>query len=141
MVLPATDAEQGAFDAEGTQQQAAVSRDLRDWTQEFCEDIVQPLFATKLPHLYRLLRMRLFRIPQWSEDDDEQPDDLAPKTSRPASRARDPVDDLTQRASGSRAPSRSRSRSLSVSLSQGAAAAQHEPQSHAAARDEHVEGV
>ncbi|TFY74267.1 hypothetical protein EWM64_g9745, partial [Hericium alpestre] len=95
MALPATDAEQDAFDTEGTQKQAAVGRELRDWTQEFCEDIVQPLFATKLPHLYRLLRVKLFRIPQWSEDDDEQPDDPPPKTSRPASRARDPADDST----------------------------------------------
>ncbi|TFY80051.1 hypothetical protein EWM64_g3957 [Hericium alpestre] len=43
MALPATDAEQDAFDTEGTQQQAAIGKELRDWTQEFCEDVVQPL--------------------------------------------------------------------------------------------------
>ncbi|KAA1475017.1 hypothetical protein DENSPDRAFT_401776 [Dentipellis sp. KUC8613] len=86
---------------------------INDWTQTFCNDVVQPLFAEKLPSMYKLLRTKLFRIPPWSEDEDEpEPEEKPQPQPRPAIKR--------SSSSTSRAPSRSRSRSLSLSLSQDA---------------------
>ncbi|KAI0046316.1 hypothetical protein FA95DRAFT_1560179 [Auriscalpium vulgare] len=109
---------QMAIDDTGRDDAADKSvKQLRDWTQVFCDDIVQPLFADKLPSLYRLLRMKLFRIPQWSSEEDE-PNEAEHPGSTPIP---DESESVPQRAR-SQSLSRSRSRSISVSLTQEAEA-------------------
>ncbi|KAF8273571.1 hypothetical protein EI94DRAFT_1156510 [Lactarius quietus] len=105
------------------------TKTVRDWTQMFCDDVVQPAFAQNLPEQYKLLRRKLFRIPQWtsSSEDEGDSDEPEPQTVRPNS---PPLPD-----SDSRVPSKSttrnfipsRSRSLSASLEQEADMRRAEP--------------
>ncbi|KAI0267328.1 hypothetical protein BC834DRAFT_968845 [Gloeopeniophorella convolvens] len=100
------------------------TKPMRDWTQAFCDDVVQPVFAQTLPEQYKLLRRKLFRIPQWTseEEDNNDPDDedvpAAPDTTPPPF-APEPA---LPRARSNSSLSLSRSRSLSVSLEQDAEA-------------------
>ncbi|KAH9077742.1 hypothetical protein EDB83DRAFT_2311435 [Lactarius deliciosus] len=48
------------------------TKTVRDWTQAFCDDVVQPAFAQKLPEQYKLLRRKLFRIPQWTSSSEDE---------------------------------------------------------------------
>ncbi|KAH9000602.1 hypothetical protein EDB86DRAFT_3135249 [Lactarius hatsudake] len=50
------------------------TKTVRDWTQAFCDDVVQPAFAQKLPEQYKLLRRKLFRIPQWTSSSEDEGD-------------------------------------------------------------------
>jgi len=106
MALP--DAEIGA---DGT-------KPVRDWTQIFCDDVVQPVFAQTLPDQYKLLRRRLFRIPQWtsssSDSDSDSDADGADRMAKPLlhSNSHANVNNTAHTAA------QSRSRSLSVSLEQ-----------------------
>ncbi|KAH9064548.1 hypothetical protein EDB87DRAFT_1250342 [Lactarius vividus] len=50
------------------------TKTVRDWTQAFCDDVVQPAFAQKLPEQYKLLRRKLFRIPQWTSSEEDEGD-------------------------------------------------------------------
>ncbi|KAH9990224.1 hypothetical protein BJV74DRAFT_444881 [Russula compacta] len=116
MALP--DAETGA---DGT-------KSVRDWTQIFCDDVVQPAFAQKLPEQYKLLRRKLFRIPQWtsssSDSDAADADADADADTKSVAQEPDPHALFNSHANGgstrtaSAAQSQSRSRSLSVSLEQ-----------------------
>ncbi|KZV66063.1 hypothetical protein PENSPDRAFT_756001 [Peniophora sp. CONT] len=98
---------------------------LRDWTQSFCDDIVCPEFAHVLPELCRILRAKVFRLPQWSEAEEEAEDTQIPAPALETNAA-PPIHPFFRKASkkfvvphdSSQAPSRSRSRSLSVSLAQ-----------------------
>lgn len=101
---------------------------VRDWTQVFCDDVVQPAFAQKLPEQYKFLRRKLFRIPQWTSEEEEEEDEghSDSQTVRPESPPPLP---------GSHAPNHqstrnlvpSRSRSLSASLEQEADMRRAEP--------------
>ncbi|VDC04331.1 unnamed protein product [Peniophora sp. CBMAI 1063] len=97
---------------------------FRDWTQSFYDDIVCPEFAHKLPDLCRLFRVKVFRLPQWSEAEEEA-DDPQTSVSVLKAKAAPPIHPFFRQASSkssgshdpSRAPSRSRSRSRSLSVS------------------------
>ncbi|KAH9169527.1 hypothetical protein EDB89DRAFT_2072928 [Lactarius sanguifluus] len=101
------------------------TKTVRDWTQAFCDDVVQPAFAQKLPEQYKLLRRKLFRIPQWtssSEDEGDTDGREQPQTVRPES---PPLPESHVNSTRNLMPSRSRS--LSVSLEQEADMRRAEP--------------
>src|SRR5579863_8967333 len=90
-------------------------------------------FAEKLPEQYKLLRRKLFRIPQWtseseSDSDADHEDAEANRNSKSVQGQLDPPTLFNPHANAdnnskrSAAQSQSRSRSLSVSLEQEAAA-------------------
>ncbi|KAI0299359.1 hypothetical protein B0F90DRAFT_1728105 [Multifurca ochricompacta] len=96
---------------------------VHDWTQIFCDDVVQPSFSQQPPEQYKLLRRKLFRIPQWtsSSDDGDSDDSDGQHAQQPQTMtfftSSHSVDNTTQ----------SRSRSLSVSLEQEAEKRRTEP--------------
>ncbi|TDL26947.1 hypothetical protein BD410DRAFT_836042 [Rickenella mellea] len=103
--------------------QAGKPQDDRDWTQKYCEEVVEPLFKTALPPQCSLLRSKLFPTSIFSDDDAQESDSggrsLKASRSRTASRGPSPLPDGEQ--SGSTHPSQQRdqrSRSLSVSLAE-----------------------
>jgi hypothetical protein len=81
-------------------------------------------FAQKLPEQYKLLRRKLFRIPQWtsSEEDEGDSDGHEPQTVRPDSDSH-----ILNRKSSTSNLMPSRSRSLSASLEQEADMRRAEP--------------
>ncbi|KAI0037001.1 hypothetical protein K488DRAFT_81503 [Vararia minispora EC-137] len=115
-------------DPEDMKDANSVSTPFRDWAQVFCEDIVQPQFSRILPELYHWLRAKFFRLPAWTDEEDDVSDVMFPRSlSRTASNTPRPdTHPFFLQASKSSAakrdpapaPSRSRSRSLSVSLAQ-----------------------
>ena len=90
-------------------------------------------FAQKLPEQYKLLRRKLFRIPQWTseeegEGDSDGHDDHESQTVRPDSQTPLlPDSHVPNRKSTARNLVPSRSRSLSVSLEQEADMRRAEP--------------
>ena len=87
-------------------------------------------FAQKLPEQYKLLRRKLFRIPQWtsSEEDEGDSDGHEPQTVRPDSPPPPfPDSHVPNRKPTARNLVPSRSRSLSVSLEQEADMRRTEP--------------
>ncbi|KZV97377.1 hypothetical protein EXIGLDRAFT_747145 [Exidia glandulosa HHB12029] len=60
----------------------------RDWTQVFCEDVVEPLFKDVLPEQCELLRSKLFRVPPIERDASRSP---SPTFSRASSRGPTPA--------------------------------------------------
>ncbi|KAN0125291.1 hypothetical protein V8E53_015655, partial [Lactarius tabidus] len=105
------------------------TKTVRDWTQAFCDDVVQPAFAQKLPEQYKLLRRKLFRIPQWtsSSEDEGDSDGHEAQTIRPYSPPPFPDSHVQNRHSTTRNLVPSRSRSLSASLEQEADMRRAEP--------------
>ncbi|KAI9438303.1 hypothetical protein H4582DRAFT_2076894 [Lactarius indigo] len=104
------------------------TKTVRDWTQVFCDDVVQPAFAQKLPEQYKLLRRKLFRIPQWtssSEDEGDSDGREQPQTIRPDSPPLPESHVPNPKSTRNLVPSRSRS--LSVSLEQEADMRRAEP--------------
>jgi hypothetical protein len=75
-------------------------------------------FAQKLPEQYKLLRRKLFRIPQWTSSSDDDDDDEAASNAddKPAQQSEPSTHTKVQSTTHSTA--QSRSRSLSVSLEQ-----------------------
>lgn len=87
-------------------------------------------FAQKLPEQYKLLRRKLFRIPQWtsSEEDEGDSDGHEPQTVRPESPPPPPFPEpLVPNHKPTRNLVPSRSRSLSASLEQEADMRRAEP--------------
>ncbi|KAI9513546.1 hypothetical protein F5148DRAFT_12471 [Russula earlei] len=109
------------------------TKPVRDWMQMFCDDVVQPAFSQELPEQYKLLRQKLFRIPQWMSSSDAESDgdndmnDSNDAKSTPQDEERPDHAALlfnSARARTNNADSKhgsaaqSRSRSLSISLEQ-----------------------
>jgi hypothetical protein len=87
-------------------------------TQSLCHR-----FAQNLPEQYKLLRRKLFRIPQWtsSSDDDDKDDEAASDVDDKPIQQTEPttlVNSHTKVQSMTHTTAQSRSRSLSVSLEQ-----------------------
>lgn len=95
----------------------SVHNNERDWMQNFCEDIVEPLFKSKLPDQCALLRSKLFPSSPFS---DEPPSPgLSTKKSLPGSHSYHSSSTTTAGSqSGGTTKAPVRSRSLSVSLAQ-----------------------
>jgi hypothetical protein len=94
-----------------------------------CASSLSDRFSQELPGVCRLLRTKLFRLPAWTDEEDDDVD--APMSAQSLSRAKSSTPQLdthpfflqssrstAAKQDPSRAPSRSRSRSLSVSLAQ-----------------------
>ncbi|KAG1723723.1 uncharacterized protein EDB91DRAFT_1351125 [Suillus paluster] len=93
------------------------NKNERDWMQKFCEDIVEPLFKSKLPEQCALLRSKLFPNSPFS-DDLPSPGPSTEKSlpgSRP-NRSSSTTATKLQSTATTNAPTRNRS--LSVSLAQ-----------------------
>jgi hypothetical protein len=76
-------------------------------------------FAQTLPDQYKLLRRKLFRIPQWTSDSDSGSDsDADNNDNKPAQGTTKPLLDNNSHANAAHSAVQSRSRSLSVSLEQ-----------------------
>ncbi|KAF7975015.1 hypothetical protein HWV62_10635 [Athelia sp. TMB] len=56
-------------------------KDERDWTQKFCEDVVEPLFKKELPQLCELFRTKVFPDSPFSDDNSS---DTERRSSSPA---------------------------------------------------------
>ncbi|KAG2135199.1 uncharacterized protein EDB93DRAFT_1242585 [Suillus bovinus] len=94
------------------------NKNERDWMQKFCEDVVEPLFKSKLPEQCTLLRSKLFPNSPFSNE----PPSPGPSTEKSFPRSRSHHHSSSTTATGSqsgvtaRVPARTRS--LSVSLAQ-----------------------
>ncbi|KAG0709383.1 hypothetical protein DFH29DRAFT_228270 [Suillus ampliporus] len=88
-----------------------------DWMQKFCEDVVEPLFKSKLPEQCTLLRSKLFPNSPFSDE----PPSPGPSTEKSLSGSR-PHNSSSTTAPGRRSTATTnapaRNRSLSVSLAQ-----------------------
>ncbi|KAG1843813.1 hypothetical protein DFJ58DRAFT_803976 [Suillus subalutaceus] len=89
----------------------------RDWMQKFCEDVVEPLFKSKLPEQCALLRSKLFPSSPFSDE----PPSPGPSTEKSVSESRSRHSSSTTAAglqSGGTTKAPVRTRSLSVSLAE-----------------------
>ncbi|KAG1866203.1 hypothetical protein F4604DRAFT_1779315 [Suillus subluteus] len=89
----------------------------RDWMQKFCEDVVEPLFKSKLPEQCALLRSKLFPSSPFSDE----PSSPGPSTEKSVSESRSRHSSSTTAAglqSGGTTKAPVRTRSLSVSLAE-----------------------
>ncbi|KAG1790244.1 uncharacterized protein HD556DRAFT_1393737 [Suillus plorans] len=88
----------------------------RDWMQKFCEDVVGPLFKSKLPEQCALLRSKLFPNSPFSDE----PPSPGPSTEKSlhGSRSHHSSSAATGSQSGVATRAPARTRSLSVSLAQ-----------------------
>ncbi|OAX44219.1 hypothetical protein K503DRAFT_706839 [Rhizopogon vinicolor AM-OR11-026] len=94
-----------------------ADKNERDWMQIFCEEVIEPLFKSKLPEQCTLLRSKLFPNSPFSD----VPPSPGPSTARslPSSRLHHSSSIALRPATGNATTDgRSRSRSLSVSLAQ-----------------------
>jgi hypothetical protein len=97
-----------------------VSDDDRRVTRLKSSSVVR--FAQKLPEQYKLLRRKLFRIPQWTSSSDSDSDADANSKSVQGPDPPTLFNPHANAANAKRDAAQSRSRSLSVSLEQEAAA-------------------
>ncbi|KAG2118131.1 uncharacterized protein F5147DRAFT_768267 [Suillus discolor] len=96
---------------------ATRNKNERDWMQKFCEDVVEPLFKSKLPEQCALLRSKLFPNSPFSDE----PSSPGPSTEKSLHGYRSHHSSSTTAAGSQsgvtiRAPARTRS--LSISLAQ-----------------------
>ncbi|KAG1876830.1 hypothetical protein C8R48DRAFT_688732, partial [Suillus tomentosus] len=92
------------------------NKNERDWMQKFCEDVVGPLFKSKLPEQCALLRSKLFPNSPFSDE----PPSPGPSTEKSlhGSRSHHSSSAATGSQSGVATRAPARTRSLSVSLAQ-----------------------
>ncbi|KAG1821058.1 uncharacterized protein BJ212DRAFT_1426765 [Suillus subaureus] len=93
------------------------NKNERDWMQKFCEDVVEPLFKSKLPEQCTLLRSKLFPSSPFSDE----PPSPGSSTEKSVPGSRSHHSSSTTAAGpqiGGTAKAPVRTRSLSVSLAQ-----------------------
>ncbi|KAJ3869282.1 hypothetical protein EV359DRAFT_30423 [Lentinula novae-zelandiae] len=134
----------GDLDDSNERERVTVTpKDELDWTQRFCQSIVEPLFRLTLPNFCDLLRSKVFPNSPFSDDEDEQQEQIhgsqqtstesaSPSPEPPSKRNRtatldgasDPQERYPSPALSTTSTSfrpalqRDRSRSLSVSLAE-----------------------